>query len=291
MPYGLKKLLEIKAERQKRREEKARLKAEKERLKKEEKKKARAKRLRKKVVQRYNDKQKRLREEYHKSIGDEKARFSIYLMKNGKRYKFFGARGYKVSALQLYHKILNENNEKVQFPKEYTKSLDKIRKCKFELMLTQKISEDDPDKITMLRNEEGKFIGNCIIDSTTHKIINKDLWLVEETFNVYGFNPQTDRKDFNFIYNNIILKNTDVYTRLFVYNNKLIHHYDDDFDMVVCKTTEQAVKLYDKIEKMIDHKKYKNIFFMGKIRYTSASWFIDELEKKTGWSRVRCMDF
>lgn len=41
MPYGIKRQLEIDAERKRRREEKARLKAEKERLKKEAKKKER----------------------------------------------------------------------------------------------------------------------------------------------------------------------------------------------------------------------------------------------------------
>ena len=265
MPYGIKKLLEIEAERKKRREEKARIKAEKEKMKKEERKKARSKRLLKKRNARYYAKRKAAREEYHKSMGDEKGTFSIYLMKDGKRTKFFGYRIYKVAALQLYHEILQKNNEAVQFPQKYVKSSKKIKKHVYELVLVKKLDEDDTDNTTLLRNKDGKFIENYLVDAPSHKILDKNEWLIEETFHVYGFDPIRERKNFDYIYNNIILKNTSIYSRILVYNNKLIHHYDDDFDMVICKSPSQAVELYDMIEKMIDTKKIPTIFFMGKI--------------------------
>jgi hypothetical protein len=288
MPYGIKKILEMDAERKRRREEKARIKAEKEKLKKEERRKARQKRLKKKQNQRYQAKVRKARDTYHKSIGDEKGVFTIYLFKNGKRFKYIGHNLYKVAAMQRYYKILAENNEKVQFKQEYSKAKHKLIKNKYELILVKRLDVGDIDNVTLLRNDEGKFVGNYFVDSPTHKILDKNEWLVEETFNVYGFDPQKDRKDFSYILNNIILNGTDKYTRIFVYSNKLIHHYDDDFDMVICKDAKQAIALYDKIEKMVDHKKYKNLFFMGKIRSLAASWFIDELEAKTGWSREKC---
>ena len=106
---------------------------------------------------------------------------------------------------------------------------------------------------------------------------------------MYGFDPQKERKTFDYIYNNIILKpQTNAYSRLFIYNNKLIHHYDDDFDMVRCKNTQQAVKLYDTIEKKIDKKKISKHFFMGKLSGTSVEWVISEIQKKTGWTRNKC---
>ena len=165
MPYGIKKLLEIEAERKKRREEKARIKAEKEKMKKEERKKARSKRLLKKRNARYYAKRKAAREEYHKSMGDEKGTFSIYLMKDGKRTKFFGYRRYKVAALQLYHEILQKNNEAVQFPQKYVKSSKKIKKHVYELVLVKKLDEDDTDNTTLLRNKDGKFIENNLVDT------------------------------------------------------------------------------------------------------------------------------
>ena len=73
-----------------------------------------------------------------------------------------------------------------------------------------------------------------------------------------------------------------------VHNNKLIKHYDDDFAMIICKNTDQAIELYDTIEKMIDTKKNPTLFFMGKTSGTTSSWIIDEIEKKTGWPRTKC---
>ena len=289
MPYGLKRLLEIKAERQKRREEKARIKAEKEKAKLEERKKARSKRLLKKRNARKYAKRKKALDEYRKLMGDEKGTFSIYLMKNGKRVKFFGRKRFKNAALELYHDLLKKNNENVSFKQTVVKNYGKFVENKYELVLVKKLTPEESNNVTLLRDDNGKFIENYLVDAPTHKILDKNEWLIEETFNVYGFDPQKERKTFDYIYNNIILKpQTNAYSRLFIYNNKLIHHYDDDFDMVRCKNTQQAVKLYDTIEKKIDKKKYPNIFFMGKLSGTSVEWVISEIQKKTGWTRNKC---
>lgn len=291
MPYGLKRLLEIKAERQKRREEKARIKAEKEKAKLEERKKARSKRLLKKRNARKYAKRKKALDEYRKLMGDEKGTFSIYLMKNGKRVKFFGRKRFKNAALELYHDLLKKNNENVSFKQTVVKNYGKFVEHKYELVLVKKLSPEESNHVTLLRNNNGKFIENYLVDAPTHKILDKNEWFIEETFNVYGFDPQKERKDFNYIYDNIVLKCPNKYSRIFIYNNKLFHYYDDenDFDMVRCKNTQQAVKLYDTIEKKIDKKKYPNIFFMGKLSGTSSiEWIIDEIQKKTGWTRNKC---
>lgn len=288
MPYGLKRLLEIKAERQKRREEKARIKAEKEKAKLEERKKARSKRLLKKRNARKYAKRKKALDEYRKLMGDEKGTFSIYLMKNGKRVKFFGRKRFKNSAVGLYFDLLKKNREEVAFKQTIVKNYGKYVENKYELVLVKKLTPEESNNVTLLRDDNGKFIENYLVDAPTHKILDKNEWLIEETFNVYGFDPQKERKTFKYIYDNIVLKNTNSYSRIFIYNNKLIHHYDDDFDMVRCKNTQQAVKLYDTIEKKIDKKKYPNIFFMGKLSGTSIEWAISEIQRKTGWTRNKC---
>lgn len=289
MPYGLKRLLEIKAERQKRREEKARIKAEKEKAKLEERKKARSKRLLKKRNARKYAKRKKALDEYRKLMGDEKGTFSIYLMKNGKRVKFFGRKRFKNAALELYHDLLKKNKEEVTFKQTVVKNCGKFVEHKYELVLVKKLTPEESNNVTLLRDDSGKFIENYLVDAPTHKILDKNEWLIEETFNVYGFDPQKERKTFDYIYNNIILKpQTNAYSRIFIYNNKLIHHYDDDFDMVRCKNTQQAINLYDKIESMVDKKKYPTIFFMGKLSGTSVEWVISEIQKKTGWTRNKC---
>ena len=288
MPYGIKRLLEIEAERKKRREEKARIKAEKEKQKKEEKKKERAKKLLKKRNARAYAKRKAAREAYHKSMGDEKGTFSIYLMKDGKRTKFFGRRKFKVAALQLYHELLEKNHSEIKFPQKIVKSNNRIKEHKYELVLVKKIDNTE-ESISLLRNEQGKFIENYLVDAPTHKILDKNEWFIEESFYVYGFDPIRERKNFDYIYNNIILRDPSIYSRILVHNNKLIKHYDDDFDMIICKNTGQAIELYDTIEKMIDIKKNPTLFFMGKTSGTASSWIIDEIQKKTGWPRIKCI--
>lgn len=288
MPYGLKRLLEIKAERQKRREEKARIKAEKEKAKLEERKKARSKRLLKKRNARKYAKRKKALDEYRKLMGDEKGTFSIYLMKNGKRVKFFGRKRFKNAAVELYHDLLNKNNENVTFKQTVVKNYGKFVEHKYELVLVKKLSPEESNNVTLLRNNDGKFIENYLVDAPTHKILDKNEWLIEETFNVYGFDPQKERKTFDYIYNNIILKPQTKYSRIFIYNNKLFHYYDDDFDMIRCKDTKQAIELYDKIDSMVDKKKYPSIFFMGKLSGTSVEWILEKMQIKTGWTRNKC---
>lgn len=290
MPYGIKRMLEIEAERKKKREEKARLKAEKEKQKKEEKRRQRRLKTHRKCNARYNEKKRKEKEAYHKSIGDEKGTFIIYLMKNGKRLvnEVFGNRKYKVAALQLFHKLVEENHNSVQYPKTFSSYGNKIYDLKYELILVQKLNNEGEEKVTLLRDENGKFVENYFTDTQNYKIIEKSDWYVEETFAVYGFNPSSERKDFNYIFNNIVLKNTDVYTRLIVISRFVIHHYDDDMDIIMCKNKAQAIELYDKIEKVLDKKKYPNIFFMGKVEKTSSSWLINDMQKKTGWNREKC---
>lgn len=288
MPYGLKRLLEIKAERQKRREEKARIKAEKEKAKLEERKKARSKRLLKKRNARKYAKRKKALDEYRKLMGDEKGTFSIYLMKNGKRVKFFGRKRFKNAALELYFDLLKKNREEVAFKQTIVKNYGKYVENKYELVLVKKLTPEESNNVTLLRDDSGKFIENYLVDAPTHKILDKNEWLIEETFNVYGFDPQKERKDFKFIYDNIILKPQTKYSRIFIYNNKLFHYYDDDFDMIRCKDTKQAIELYDKIDSMVDKKKYPSIFFMGKLSGTSVEWILEKMQIKTGWTRNKC---
>lgn len=290
MPYGWKKMLEIEAERKKKREEKARIKAEKEKKKLEERKIARAKKSKKKSNAKYYRKKKEAIDEYRKLMGDEAGTFSIYLMKDGKRFKYFGKKRYKNSALEMYYDILKKNKEEVTFHRKYTKCARTLIEHKYELILVQRLPNEETNKVALLRNEDGKFIENIIIDSEHHKILDKNDWLIEETFNIYGFDNLRERKNYNYIFNNIILRDTSIYSRIFIYNNKLIHHYDDDFDMVICKDINQAIELYEKIEKELDHKKYPNILFMGKISGTMSLWFIDEMMKKTGWTKTRCKE-
>ena len=176
MPYGVKRMLEIEAERKKRREEKARIKAEKEKKKKEEKRRERMLKMRRRRYRINKAKEVKEREAYHKSIGDEKGYFTIYLMKNGKRLvnNTYGQNKYKVAAQQKFHKLVEENHNSVQYPKTFSSYKNKVCEVKYELVLVQKIDEEK-DNVTLIRDENGKFIENYFTDTQGYKILEKSI--------------------------------------------------------------------------------------------------------------------
>lgn len=286
MPYGIKRQLEIDAERKRRREEKARLKAEKERLKKEAKKKERKRKLKKKANARYYAKVVKARDEQRKAIGEESGKFTIYIVKNGVKYKNVAYKFFKIEATQLFYQLVEENHAQVKFPRTQSNWHHKLVDVKYEIILVKYIDPEMEDKVTLIRNKEGKFIENDT-DSPTHKILLKEDWYIEETFGVYGFDNLTDRKTFDFILNDIVLKKHEDYNRIIVYTDKVISHYGKDLDIVTCKSVQQAIDLYDMLEKYVSPKDNPHVLFMGKTFYTSAQWVIDDLEEKTGWKRKK----
>lgn len=287
MPYGLKKLLEIEAERKRKKELKAQLKKEKEKQKKKEKSIARRKRKLRTYARRSYKKRKALLDKYREMMGDEKGTFFIYLTRAGKRIQFVNRFHYKNSAKEYFYKVLNENNNIVKFRKTYTKTKNRIQPLKVELLLVQKIY-DDSSKVTLLRDNDGKFIENSIKDTDNFKIILKSDWFIEEEFQVYGFDKVQDRKNFDFIFNNLVLHEADNYTRIMLYKNKLICHYDNDLNIVICKRTKQGLELYNMIEEEVKKRKIKHVLFMGKQKGINRDWIIEEMMKKTGWTLRKC---
>ena len=228
--------------------------------------------------------------------GDEYAYFTILLCKNRKRIKRIGASWWKTDAYAIYNNAIEENRKNVRFPvKLLTSSIDTIREknkipVKYEILLIKKIKNDE-ETVAQFRNNEGKFVNNIIVDKKEHVIIAKEEWFVEETFNVYGYHPIKDRKTYNFILNEIILKDFSGKfdtRRIITFNNKLIIQYVDDFDFVICKNSQECQRLYNELEKDITKMKNKYILFMGKLSKPLRTWMLNEIEEKTGWDRMAC---
>lgn len=295
--YGLKRLLEIEAERKRKKEERLKKKAEKEALKKEERRKKRIKKLRHQQNQRYYAKKKKAASEKRKKLGDVKKYCMILLVKNKKRVKRMGAAWWRTDAQKIYNEILEKNREEVKFPvKIRTKSCGNTRaenrtNTKWELLIVQKNDEED-DNVAQFRNDDGKFIDVQIIDKKEYKIIAKDEWYVEEKFNVYGYHPKKDRKDYTFIINELFLKtlnNIHDVLRVNVLVNKVIISHSEDFDFVVCKNHEEAKRLYDTLQKDTQLSKNKKVLFLGDIVGSNQKTLMyDKMVEKTGWDRTLC---
>lgn len=292
----LEKILKRREEERLKKEEKERIKAEKKAEKERLKKIEHKKKLRKKQNKRAYKKRREAQLEERRKNHDKFAYYMIVIMKNRKRVKRIGTTWWKTDAYNIYNNAIEENESSVICPVEIHETANGIPvdgsstiDIKYEIMIVEKIGKDE-DKVKKFKNEDGKFIDNVIIDSD-YKIIAKHNWLVEEKYSVYGFHPKKQRKDAHYILEEMLLKNScrDNTKRVFLYNNKIVIQYDTDFDFITCKTDKEAERLYDILEKNVKkQKKNKFILFTDKLNKNMTTWFLNEMEKKTGWTREAC---
>lgn len=300
--FGLKKVLEMKAERLRKKEEMRRRKnaarMRKARKKKKEQEERRLKTLKRRQNKRYYKKKKKAREKWHEQIGDMYSFYVLMLAKNNVLYKRICNKKWRSKAYEVFNGMIEEN-EKIKFEVQYERSTEKEhketgskeKKVKYELVMVELVKNPTEEYTTrQFRNEDGYFVDHVIDNDERMAIIAKHPWKVEERFYVYGYDRK-DKKDFDFILNEIILKDCDdkyLSRRVFTYGNKLIVQYDDDFDFVVCKNSDDAERLYALIEESIDKKDKKYILFTGVLVNSLRGWMGDELVKKTGWPRSTC---
>lgn len=288
---SLARIKQEKAEREIKKLEKEKIKKEKEKEKKRLKRIARAKKKKSKANRKYYLAHKGAKVQERIQNGDELSNFYIYITKNRKRIDYIGNAKWRSNAYQLFNETIEKNKLEVKFPVQ-VKSYASNKKIpiKYEIILVKR-TKDDEENVSKLRNDYGKFVENIIIDRENYVIIAKHEWLMEETFHVYGYHPIRNRKTYDFILNEIILKdiNGKYDIRMIqTYCNKLFIRYNDDFDFVVCKTPEDAQRLYRKIERQIPKIYKKNIIFIGEIAKASRKHLVEQMINKTGWTKHLC---
>lgn len=182
---------------------------------------------------------------------------------------------------------LIQENEMVEFPVKYKNN--KGERGYSEYISEYLILKRNDNNINghFLRNEYGKLTENTVTDKDW-VVYDKFPHVKEETFWVYGYNPKTDRKTFNFIYDNFIDKIIDgTYNlvQVYIYNNKVIFRYDhDNIEFVICKNVSDAIRMYNLLEEK--YKKSKQVFFTGST--SGKDYRASELKRlileKTGWN-------
>lgn len=270
-------------EAEKKAKEKARLKKEKERLK--EKNKKPVGRPKKRGPKK---KRKKKTEIIKKSPGRHALlpfNYKIISCRNGIQNKFIG----KYRTIEDAYNVFNElkfNDKNIIFQSVITGD-DKMKNSVDEYIIIEKTDS----KPNVLRNEYGKLV---------EQNVNKDGWVIidkfrykrEETFWVYGYNSKNDRKTFLWVYNNLVVNDSDGFNfkRVFLYKNKLIIKDDiENIEMVLCKDVSDAVRMYNKIEEWVKIDKNKQILFLGDFSDIGdrRRKLEDELIKLTGWSKKK----
>ena len=278
----LKKEKELQKEKEKKKKQKLREKA------KLEKKKRRVGRPKKTgpKINWYKRKKKKLESELKKSLPPKHVSwpFKIVACKNGKQIKYIGK---YTTVDKAYEKINELLSEEVIFPQIH-QHRKRLIDTKYEYLILSHKTGDIP----MLRNEYGKVVEQKT-NSDKWDVYDKFTYQVEETFWVWGFNNNTERKTFKWIYDNILVGSIgsqyDI-RRVILYKNKIVFLHDDDFiDLIICKTMEDSIKFYNLLEEYVKKDKIKQVFFLGS--YNNRSDKKRDLEEKllklTGWDKTK----
>ena len=198
---------------------------------------------------------------------------------------------YKKSAVSAFNKIIIENKKSVKFKVKYSSRDHKLMSSKYEILLMKTKTDDDPDS-PLHRNEFGKLVPHTC-NSNKMIIYKKEEYLFEETFWIYGLNPKSQRRDYFYILNDLIVdeltKNGQLKIKypiktLIVYRNKLLIENDDDFEIVICKCEEDSARLYTELQNDIKKQKIKSVAFLGFAKDNLEKRIEEKLLEKTGWA-------
>lgn len=186
-------------------------------------------------------------------------------------------------------KELVELNSSVVFPVEYINN-GKIKKADYEIIMV-KYNNKELNKKTEIRNDNGDYITYSTNSECWH-VIDRSIYLKEETFWVYGFHPQLQRKDFTWIYDNYIkngLNKTNMQSCM-VFKNKLIFDRNDEFKIIICKNKDDCVRLYNQLESKAINNKCKYTIWCNDITKSPVRKNIfKRLKEFTGWSYTKLM--
>ena len=215
--------------------------------------------------------------------------YKIVACRNGKQFKYIDRFTNSDDAYTRIEELLKES-EKVVIPSVMSHR-NKVCDVIYEYLILEKNRYGDKEN-AMLRNEFGKLI--------EHKTTS-DLWVIldkfkyneEESFWVWGYNNKTDRKNFMWIYDNIVKPSVETkydVVRVMLYKNKVVIKNDrDELEMVICKCVDDAIRVYNKMEEFVKADKIKQIFFMGSYsnRGERKVQLENEIMELTGWDRAK----
>ena len=215
-------------------------------------------------------------------------RYKIVACRNGKQIDYIGKYTTSDDAYAKINELLKES-EKVIIPSIMTHA-NTVSDVIYEYLILEKKTWNTEN--AMLRNEYGKLIEHKTT-SENWVVLDKAKYNVEETFWVWGYHNKTERKTFDWIYNNILLQSVETkYDAVMVilYKNKVIIKNDrEELEMIICKCVNDAVRVYNKMDEFVKRDKIKQIFFMGSYanRGERKAKLEEEIMELTGWSKYK----
>lgn len=210
--------------------------------------------------------------------------YHIIITSCGKEIKDIYHSAKEESVYRRFKSLLSDNKSSVVFPVRYINNKG-LKEANYELMIIKSKDKKDPSE-TRLRDEYGKFI-NYVTSNDNWIVIERAEYLREETFWVYGYHPQLQRKTFDWIFDNFIIKDCNKYLikNVYLFKNKFIVDCNGIINMVLCKNVDDAIRLFNQLEMKYDKEKGKYVMWSGNLTHsTMRKNIIDKIIKLTGWN-------
>ena len=226
-----------------------------------------------------------MRKYYKKKNKPKKNIYQILLVNHGKQLKQLDSASTEKKIMTKFNSMLKENKN-VIFPKIFNNLKHVMVEADYELVII-KLKQDGDEEITKVRDVYGKYT-NYKSSSSDWIVIDRAHYDIEETFWVYGYHPKLQRKDFNWIFENLIeidAKNREKFKTVQIYHNKVLIDNSGKLDMVICKNKKDAIRMHNLIQEWCLKRKYKYIAFMGDLM--NSKYKIDWMKRiveLTNWS-------
>jgi len=203
--------------------------------------------------------------------------YKIIITKDGKKKKVLYEGSSEDTAKEKYFNTKDKNI--VLFPKK-NNAYKKVKPVHYEIMFLKE--KEDSDSPFYVRDELGR---NKPVDIKSDKwsLIHKDDFLYEEKFTVYGYDERLETKD---IIKKILLRRNkkDKIKQINYVINKVLIYQNGDFDVVICKNSSDARRLYKTLREFCETNKVNNIMFTGLVGKRNRTKLYKRIVEKTGWT-------
>ena len=203
--------------------------------------------------------------------------YKIIITKDGKKKKVLYEGSSEDTAKEKYFNTKDKNI--VLFPKK-NNAYKKVKPVHYEIIFLKEKEDSDPP--FYVRDELGR---NKPVDIKSDKwsLIHKDDFLYEEKFTVYGYDERLETKD---IIKKILLRRNkkDKIKQINYVINKVLIYQNGDFDVVVCKNSSDARRLYKTLREFCETNKVNNIMFTGLVGKRNRTKLYKRIVEKTGWT-------
>jgi hypothetical protein len=203
--------------------------------------------------------------------------YKIIITKNGKRHKLlYEGKDYEKSKDIYFNE---KDNNIVLMPKKYNANR-KMKPVEYELLFLKEREENDSQFFE--KDELGRNVP-VSIKNDKWTILYKCEYKYEEKFTVFGFDERVETK---VIIKKILLKRR-MKDRLKQVNyvlNKLLIHHTDGFEVILCKTEDDARRLHNILREFCKTNRIKNIMFTGSVNGVLRTEMFKKIVNRTGWT-------